>query len=1030
MISWFTKNDVAANLLMFSIIMAGVFAITNAIPVEIFPSVDPDRISVRIALRGSTPEDSELSLSQRVEESINDLEGIKEYNSYSYEGGSTVDIEVADGYEPREILDDVKSRVDAINTFPSAAERPIISLSAWKRDVITATISGNISEREIREQAEHIRKDLLKIPGITQVTLSGVRNFEVAIELDQDKLQEYNLSLSQVSNAINNYSLDLSAGNLKSNAGDILIRSKGQAYHQDDFEKIPVISDDNGAIISLGDIANVNDGFEETAIRTRFNGKIAAEIRIFRVGDQSAIEIADKVKAYINQKKLLLPETVNLEYWDDNSEVLKKRIRTLVNNAIQGGFLVFILLSLFLRPMVAFWVFIGIPVSFLGAFALMPVFGTSINLVSLFGFIVVLGIVVDDAIVTGENIYTHLGRSETGLQAAIQGTKEVSIPVTFGVLTTVAAFAPMAILGGHRGAIFAQIPAVVIPCLLFSLIESKFVLPAHLKHLKVKPSDKLANWQKWQQRFAQNFEKTILKTYQPALRWALDNRWTTLVCFFGMLICIIAAIMAGHARYAFFPRIPSETITVSLEMPAGTPFEVTDSHIQRIIVQTQRLQEKYSRNDKSVVLNILSRTGERGGSPHKGNVRVELAPPETRVIDIGSQEFSQELRKSIGIIPGAEQLSFRAEIGRGGDPIDIQLRANNFDELKTVADKIKQRLVTYPTVFDINDSLADGKQELMIKLTPEAKLLGVSRIEIVQQVRQAFFGLEAQRIQRGRDDVRVMVRFPIEERDNLAHLNTMLINTPSGQQIPLYILAELTPGRGPSTIQRINGYRTVSVRADVDKNSTNMTTLKRDLFDYVDTLVAQYPGMSYYVGGEGEEESDTFSTLRWGMLAALFAIFCLLAIPFKSYVQPLIVMSVIPFGIIGAMLGHWFMGMNLTIMSILGLVALTGVVVNDSLVLVDYINKTVTKTQNLSEAILTAGAARFRPVMLTSLTTFIGLLPLLFEKETQAQFLIPMAVSLGFGIIFATAITLILVPINYLLLHNLRQWIRARPLFN
>lgn len=1023
MIAWFTRNDVAANLLMFSIVLAGLFAINIAIPVEIFPSVEPDRISIRVSLRGSTPEDAELSISQRIEESINDLEGINEYTSYSYEGGATIDLKVEEGYEPRNVLDDVKSRVDAINTLPTNAERPIISLSTWKPDVITVTVAGDVSEREIREFAESVRKELLRISDITQVSIRGVRDYEIAVELNQDRLREFDLSLAEISNAISNHSLDLSAGNLKTNGGDILIRSKGQAYNQHDFENIPLKTFRDGTLLTLGDIAQVIDGFEESAVRTRFNGKLAAEINVQRVGDQSAITIANEVKHYIQEKQAGLPQGIQLQYWDDDSEVLKKRIRTLVNNAIQGGILVFILLSLFLRPMIAFWVFIGIPVSFLGAFALMPLFGTSINLISLFGFIVVLGIVVDDAIVTGENIYTHLGRTNSGVEAAINGTKEVAIPVTFGVLTTVAAFAPMAFLGGQRGAIFAQIPAVVIPCLMFSLIESKFVLPAHLKHLKAKSPNHMSSWQRWQHRFATRFEQGILKYYQPLLRWALENRWTTVVLFNGLLICIITAVFVGHTRYTFFPRIPSETITVSLEMPAGTPFDVTDSHIQHIIDQAQKLKEKYSRDGESVILNILATSGGRGGATHQGRVRIEVAPPEARNIDIESPQISREWRQAIGTIPGAEKVLFRAEIGRAGDPIDIQLRASHYADLEEVAEKIKARLATYPSVFDINDSLADGKQELMIKLLPEAKLLGVSRADIVSQVRQAFFGLEAQRVQRGRDDVRVMVRFPIEERASLSHLNSMLINTATGQKVPLYLLAELEPSRGPSTIQRINGYRTVSVRADVDKNSTNMISLQNDLYGYIDTLIAQYPGVSYYIGGEGEEEDETFASLKWGMSAAVFAIFCLLAIPFKSYIKPLIVMSVIPFSIIGAVIGHWIMGiftggMNLTIMSILGLVALTGVVVNDSLVLVDYINKTAGKKHNLMEAILNAGAARFRPVMLTSLTTFIGLMPLLFEKETQAQFLIPMAVSLGFGILFATAITLLLVPINYLLLHN------------
>lgn len=1021
MIAWFTRNDVAANLLMCSIVIAGLYSLFNSIPLEVFPTIEPNRISVNVTLRGATPEDAELSVATRIEEAINDLEGIEEYVSYSFEGGATVELEVEDDYDPREILDDVKNRVDAINTFPGDIERPLISLAIWKRDVITATVSGNVSEREIRELAEHVREDLLQINGISQVELDGVRDYEISIELNQDKLREYDLNLPQIAEAISNNSLDLSGGNIKTDGGDILIRSKGQAYRQGEFSRLVLKTHTDGTVLTLGDIAQIQDGFEETAVRTRFNGKLAAEIKIFRVGNQSAIDVANKVKEYIKGQQSALPEGIDLEYWDDDSEIVKSRIKTLVQNAIQGGILVVLLLSLFLRPAVAFWVFLGIPVSFLGAFFLMPYFGITINLVSLFGFIVVLGIVVDDAIVTGENVYSHMQTSETGMEAAIRGTQEVAVPVTYGVLTTVAAFAPLLFLEGHRGPIFAQIPAIVIPCLLFSLIESKFVLPAHLKHLKVKPAE-TKGLGAWQQRFSKGFEEAILKYYRPLLHWCIANRLITLIAFVGILACIIAAIMSGHTRFTFFPRIPSETVRVNLSMPTGTPFEVTDKHMQRITEAAQQLKTKYSNAEgESVILNILSSTGGRGGASNEGRVRFEIASPDERVIDVSSQELSREWREQIGEIPGAEQLVFRAEIGRTSDPIDIQLRANNFQQLEVVAEQVKQRLATYPAVFDIADSLADGKEELNIELKPEAYLLGVNRADIVRQVRQAFFGLEAQRIQRGRDDVRVMVRFPIEERDAVAHLNGMLIRTATGAEVPLSQLASFTPGQGPSSIHRINGFRTVNVRADVDKKNVNMTALQADLYSFVENLVAQYPGVSYKIAGEGEEQGETFSSLGWGVLVALFIIFALLAIPFKSYVQPFIVMSVIPFGIIGAMLGHWIMGMNLTIMSLLGFAALIGVIVNDSLVLVDYINKMRERKDDLLEAVLTAGAARFRPVILTSLTTFIGLVPLLFETSTQAQFLIPMAVSLGFGIIFATAITLILIPVNYMLLQDLKR---------
>ncbi|EWH12256.1 RND family efflux transporter [Catenovulum agarivorans DS-2] len=1024
MIAWFARNHVAANILLICIASAGLFSLFNRIPLEVFPTFSADTINVKVTLRGSTPEDSELSVASRIEESLMDLQGIEEIRSRSTEGGVSVTVEVEDGYDPRVLLDDVKMRVDAINTLPVEAERPIISLAVRLRDVIDVTISGNVSEREIRQLGERVRDDLLRIDGITQVELEAVRNYEIAVELTQDTLRSYNLTLSQVSQAIQSSSLDLSAGNIRTLGGDILIRSKGQAYQQDDFAKIVLKQHADGSILTLGDVAKITDGFEETSLRTRFDGELAAMIGVSRVGNQSAIEVAEKVKQYIDSMQDKLPQGIKLSYWDDDSVIVKNRISTLVSNAVQGGILVLILLGLFLRPSVAFWVFLGIPISFLGAFSLMPLLGVTLNIVSLFGFIVVLGIVVDDAIVTGENVYKHLEKAENGLQAAIRGTQEVSVPVTFGVLTTVVAFVPILFMEGGRGKIFAQIPAVVIPVLLFSLIESKFVLPAHLKYLRVRSqrnnSGRIA---KFQQRFADGFEAGILKYYQPALTKCLSNKLTTVVSFVGVLLIIIVAATQGYTKFTFFPRVPSETVTASVVMPSGTPFEVTDRHIDRMTKLARQLQEKYIDPDtgESIVVHILSQTGN-GGSAANGRVRFEITPPEKRSMDISSQDLAREWRSLIGEIPGAEELTFRSEIGRSSDPIDIQLRGNNFVQLNKVAEAIKDRLATYPTVFDIRDSMADGKEELQIELKPEAHLLGISRSDVIRQVRQAFFGIQAQRIQRGRDDIRVMVRFPIEERDSIAQLSSMLITTNQGKQIPLSHVAYFVPGTSPTAIYRIDGNRVLNVLADVDKEQTNMTVLFDDLNQYIRGLVDQYPSVTYVMDGEAKEQAESFNSLAIGLFGVFFAIYALLAIPLGSYAKPLVVMSIIPFGAIGSMVGHWIMGMDLTIMSILGLLALLGVVVNDSLVLVDYIGKVRKQGVDVYEAVLSAGAARFRPVILTSLTTFFGLLPLLFEKSTQAQFLIPMAVSLAFGIIFATLITLLLVPVNYLASYQIKQW--------
>ena len=1027
MIAWFTKNHVAANLLLVTLLLSGLFSLSNKIPLEVFPSFETDMISVNVSLLGSTPEDVEQGVTIRIEEAVQDLEGIKQIFSRSSEGSGSVTIEVETGYDPRELLADIKSRVDAINTFPADAEKPVVALAERIRDVIAVTVSSVYGEKETLEYAEKVRDDILRLPNVTQVELSGVRDYEIAIEVSQDTLRQYDLSLAEISSAVANSSKDISAGNLKTQGGDVLISSKGQAYRKDEFASIVVKNQADGTIIRLGDIALIKDDFEETPVRTRFNGKQAAFIDVYRIGPQSAIAVADDVKNYIKEGQSSLPQGFELSYWDDDSELVKSRISTLTTNALQGGILVLALLTLFLRPAIAFWVFIGIPVSFMGAFIAMPIFGVTLNIMSLFGFILVLGIVVDDAIVTGENVYTHLKTAKSGEQAAIMGTQEVATPVTFGVLTTVAAFLPLAFIEGARGALFAQIPVVVIPVLLFSLIESKFVLPAHLKYIKLRhEQSKSSKFDVLQQRFADGFENAILKYYQPILNLALRHKLASVSLFIGVFVIILTMITSGWTKFVFFPRIPSETIKVELTLPTGTPFEVTNKYVIDMSQKAQQLQEKYRDPDtgESVILNILATTGGRGGVSNSGSVRFEITPAEERESDIGSSELASEWRDLIGIIPGAESLTFRAEIGRSSDPIDVQLSGTSLTILQDVADHIKTRLATYPTVFDIADSMSDGKEELRIELTDQGLALGLNRSDVAGQVRSSFYGSQVQRIQRGRDDVRVMVRLPIDERRSVADLKNILIDTPSGGSVPLSHVATLSAGQSPSTINRIDRYRTLNITADIEKDNTNMTVLQADLAEYLDGLMQQYPGVDYKLEGEAKEQRESFGSLGWALIFVFFIIYALLAIPLKSYMQPIIVMSVIPFGMIGAVVGHWIMGMDLTIMSLLGMLALIGVVVNDSLVLVDFINKKRSEGGAIIDAVKIAGASRFRPVMLTSLTTFIGLMPLLFEKATQAQFLIPMAVSLGFGIIFATFITLLLVPINYMLMERFQGWFK------
>ncbi len=1030
MITWFTRNSVAANLLMICIITAGLYSLVTQLTLEIFPSTESEVVRVSVSLRGATPEDVEQGISIKIEQALQGLDGIEKLVSRSAEGSASVSVYIDEDYDPQILLNEIKNRVDGINTFPIEAEKPNVALAQRLREVITVTLSSIHTETEVRQYAEQIYDELLQSPDISQLELTGVRNYEIAVEISQQKLQQYQLSLDDVARIIRNSSVDVSSGNLKTQGGDVLIRSKGQGYHKDDFTKIVIKTNNDGSKITLNDIATIHDGFEETPVRVRFNGNSAVFIDVYRTGPQSAIGVAEAVRTYIDNKQSSLPNGYHLSYWDDDSTIVKNRLSTLLQNALQGSILVLALLTLFLRPSIAFWVFIGIPVSFMGAFLVMPLFGATLNILSLFGFILVLGIVVDDAIVTGENIYTHLRSAESGETAAILGTKEVSVPVTFGILTTIAAFLPLAYIEGSRSIIYEQIPIVVIPVLLFSLIESKLVLPSHLKHLKLRREKQQSNaFVQFQQRFADGFEQAILRHYKPLLVKAINHKLSVLMAFICVFALIYALISSGWSKFIFFPKIPSETIRLNLTMPPGTPFEITNKHIVYMEEQAVKLQQKYtdSDTDKSLIIDILASTGGRSGASHIGGVRMALQPPEERSIDISVNQIVKEWRQLIKNITGAEELSFRAEIGRSSDPIDIQLSSNSLNTLERVSSEVKQLLNNYNSVFDITDSLSRGKDELQIELTDNGIALGLTRLDIASQVRSAFFGTQVQRIQRGRDDVRLMVRLPLAQRQSLASLQKLLIKTPSGNFVPLSHLATLTPGKSPTSIYRIDRYRTVSVRADIDKNSVNMTVFQRELNEKLATIIDKYPGVNYSLEGEAKEQRESFGSLSWSLVAVLFAIYILLAIPFKSYFDPLVVMSIIPFSIMGSVMGHWLMGMDLTIMSLLGMLALMGVVVNDSLMVVDTIKKKRQAGQDMMSAVLTAGVARFRPVILTSLTTFIGLIPLLFEQSTQAQFMIPMAVSLAFGILFATLIILFLVPVNYLLAAQLKQFIGLKP---
>lgn len=1027
MIEWFARNPVAANLLMLSIIVTGLISASRSIPLEVFPSFDIQAVSVTTPYRGATPDSVEDGITTRIEEAIYNLEGVEQLNSRSAEGVSSVIAEIGEGYDKRELLNDIKLRVDALNTLPATAERSVVSLRRSDVGVILVAVSGYTDPKTLRLAADKVRDDLLANSNITLVKLLGVSNYEIGVEISPETLDSYQLNLAQVASAIQRGAVDVSAGNIRTRDGDILVRTDGQAYNQSEFARIPVVTKIGGNPVLLGDIANIEDGFEDNPILTKFDDIPTIMVEVRRTGDQSAIQISDLVQKYIAEQNAQRVDGIQLAYWDDNARILRARLATLLKSGVQGGILVLLLLSLFLRPAVAFWVFLGVPVSFMGAFIFMPLFGGTFNIISLFAFITVLGIVVDDAIVTGENIYQRMHEGMDSLQAAIIGTKQIAVPVTFGILTTMVAFLPMTGLGANRiGYIAAQIPMVVIPVLLFSLIESKLVLPSHMSHIKPREESDELNWlSRAQMSVARGFEQSVINYYRPFLKKCLANKAISLTSLLAATIIIMSIASTGHVRFTFFPRVESEHIIFSLAMPDTTGFATTDKHIQTIADHFAVLQEKYRDPDTgvSVIKHIYTTTGSNRSEIKSsvGTVNTELIGPEERPFDIKASEIAAEARQLVGTIPGAEKLSIIADIGSAGEPINIELSGVSMDSMSTVGHTLRQQLALYPNVFDIQDNFSGGKDELNIALTPKAHALGLDLANIASQVRASIFGLEAQRIQRGRDEVRVMVRLPLENRSSLDDLRRLPIRVgANNERIPLADLATVTPVKSPTTLFRINRAAVVNVTADVDKKKADVPAILRDLREVLELQKESYPGLGYTFKGEAEEQAENNAGFKSGGVLVILAIYALLAIPFKSYSQPLIVMSIIPFSIVGAILGHIMVGSDLSILSMVGIMALLGVVVNDSLVLVDYINQQRKRGMAVFDAILESGTKRFRPVILTSLTTFAGLTPLLLDSSTQSEFLKPMAISLGFGILFATVITLIIVPINYLLGYQLK----------
>jgi multidrug efflux pump subunit AcrB len=1032
-IEWFARNTVAANLMMFIILAGGALSISS-IRLEVFPEFDLDMVSIEVTYLGAAPEEVEQAVSIRIEEAIQGIDGIKKVTSTASEGRGTVQVELELGADVRKVVDDIKSSVDAIDTFPDETEKPIVRELTSRRQVIDLAVSGNSDELTLKLIAERVRDDLAAIPEITQVEVTNARPYEIAIEVSERMLRRHGLTFDQVADAVRRSSLDLPGGSVKSEGGEILLRTIGQAYRGNDYESLVLWTRADGSRILLGDVAEVVDGFAETDQFGRFDGEPAVRLSVYSAGNESVIELAEHVRDYVGDAQAGLPEGVSLTVWQDQSRVLADRLSLLLRNGATGFALVFLVLALFIQLRLAFWVSLGMPISFLGALWMLPGLDVTLNMITLFAFILVLGIVVDDAIVVGENVYTHQRRHGDGLTGAIEGAREIAVPVVFAVLTTVAAFSPLLVIPGTMGKIMRSIPLIVIPCLLFSLIESLWILPAHLSHLKP-PPERPGPWHRFQSRVAGSLQWLIRHAYQPTLNFGLRWRYVSFSLGVATLMITIGMVGAGMVPFQFFPAVEADVMSVALTMPQGTPASATTAAMRQLEEGAERLRaEMREKGQGELYQHLYSAVGEQpqsgagpvpggnaggGSGSHLGEVTIELSPSEDR--NVGSEALAERWRDLTGRIPEAVDVSFGASLFGGGADVDVQLTGPDVDELRSVANGIKARLADYSGVYEISDSFREGKAEIALGIKPAAETLGLSLRDLARQVRQAFYGEEAQRIQRGRDDVRVMVRYPRDERSSIGDLENMRVRTPAGVEVPFGQVAVVDAGRGYASIARVDRQRAVNVTATVDSDVVAAGDIIGDLNTRViPELLIAHPNVRFTFEGAQSEQRDAIGGLQRGFTLALFAIFALLAIPLRSYVQPIIIMLAIPFGLVGAFWGHIITGNLLSIMSMFGMVALTGVVINDSLVMVHFINQRRLEHADLVTAVREAGAARFRPIILTSLTTFAGLAPLMLEQSMQARFLIPMAVSLAFGVLFATVVTLFLVPVSYMILEDVR----------
>jgi multidrug efflux pump subunit AcrB len=1027
-VAFMARNGVAANLLMIFLFVAGISSYGTIVQ-EVFAESSLDTVQISVAYPGATPDEVEETIVRKIEEAVEAVENVKEIKSNAAENIGAVSVELELGTDIDRALDDIKAEIDQIQTFPDDAEEPSVRELTTRQSVLRIAIFGDVSENALKETAYRLEESLASLPEISFVDTSSIRDYEVSIEVPQNTLQAFGLSLNDISRTVAASSLDSPAGSIDTDSEEVRVRTIGQNYNQQNFEDIILVSNQDGALIRLGQVANIRDGFQDSDLVSLYNGQPVAFVEVFRTSDERVLDVARAAKEYLNSEfGPTLPEGISYAIWDDDSELLNDRLSLLLKNAAIGLFLVLLALTLFLDIRLAGWTALGIGVTFVGAIFLLDLMGSSLNMFSLFGFILALGLVVDDAIVVGENVYAQRGSGRTGMGAAISGTRRVTVPVIFAVLTTVAAFSPLFAIGGVIGKILFDIPLVVVAVLSLSLVECLLILPNHLSHLPA-PGTPTRNpvtrfFERVQASVDFHFQAFVNGPLDRALNFSVRMPFVIISGSVALLIVVGSLVPAGIIKSSFFPAIEADIVTASLEMPAGTTIGDTEK-IARLI--EQRGRETFAKFDAdredgetSPLSGIFTLVGQgprvngpeasasRGFSANIASVQFSFIPGDER--ELASKDFENAWRDAVGPIVEARSIVFASDLLSVGAPVDVQLSDPDPAVIEAASVKLMAKLNRFSGVFDIETDQDEGLKEIQLRLKPEARSLGVTLQDVALQVRAAFFGSEALRVQRGQEDLRVYIRLPEEERNSIADVERFRVRVPGGE-VPLSSLADVSFGQAPSVIRRTAGRRVTTVTADLDDNVVTSQEIANALANEImPELQADYPQLQYTFGGEQKEQQESFGDLGIAFLAALLMIYALLAIPFRSYVQPLIIMAVIPFGIIGALIGHLVLGLPLGVLSIFGIIALSGVIVNGSLVLIDFINENLANGMAIEEAIVDGAKSRFRPIMLTSLTTFLGVAPITFETSLQAQFLIPMSASLGFGVLFGAIILQLLIP--------------------